>query len=572
MPTEFPIIPALPWLLGALTIALFPGKWRPTLFLLFPLLSLYLVWSIPVGSTSKLLFLGYELVLCEMSTLTRLFGTIFSTIGFIGGVYSWHRNDMGQQIAALLYAGGALGLTFAGDYFTLFVFWELMAVASTWFVWARGQKDSHAAGIRYLMVHLFGGGLLMTGIILHVSDAGTLLLQTLPDNHSSAAWLILAGVALNTAIPPLHAWLADAYPRATVGGAVFMSALTTKSAVLVLIKLFAGWEILVFGGVIMALYGVVYAVLANDIRAILAYHIISQVGYMVAAVGMGTEMAINGACAHAFSHILYKALLFMGAGVVLETTGRSKLTELGGLSKAMPIVLWLYMIGAFSISGFPLFNGFISKSMVVAAAGEAHLEGVMLLLLLASVGTFLHTGLKLPYFTWWNASKEPIKPTQTPINMMIAMGIAAGFCTLFGIAPGLLYQHLPYPVDYHPYTLYHLTETVQILLFTFVAFWLMRGKLAGEPYLPVDTDWLYRKPGKWIANQVVVVINRGFSLCDSCIKSLIHETVTHLNTPGSMIQQLAKKERHPLHIELLLIIASLVTIAAAILGYSLSSL
>jgi len=351
-----------------------------------------------------------------------------------------------------------------------------------------------------------------------------------------------------------------------------MSALTTKSAVLVLIKLFAGWEVLVYAGVIMALYGVVYAVLANDIRGILAYHIISQVGYMVAAVGMGTEMAINGACAHAFSHILYKALLFMGAGVVLETTGRSKLTELGGLSKAMPIVLWLYMIGAFSISGFPLFNGFISKSMVVAAAGEAHLDWVLLLLLLASVGTFLHTGLKLPYFTWWNTSKEPITPTRTPVNMMIAMGMAAGFCTLFGVAPGLLYQYLPYPVDYHPYSLYHLTETVQILIFTFLAFWWMRGKLAGEPYLPVDTDWIYRKPGKWIAIRLMEGVNRLFSYSESRIAWGIHKVVTHVNTPESMIQQLAKKERHPLHTELLLIIASLVTIAAAILGYSWTSL
>jgi multicomponent Na+:H+ antiporter subunit D len=219
---------------------------------------------------------------------------------------------------------------------------------------------------------------------------------------------------------------------------------------------------------------------------------------MVAGVGIGTEMAINGAAAHAFSHILYKALLFMGAGVVLHTTGKSKLTELGGLAKAQPVTLWLYMIGAFSISGFPLFNGFISKSMVVSAAGEAQFDTAMLLLLLASVGTFLHTGLKLPYFTWWSKSKEKIEPSKTPFNMHIGMLLAAFFCTLFGIYPTLLYDYLPFQVNYEPYTLYHLNESVQILVFTFIAFWLLSKKLEGEATIALDTDWLYRKPAAFV--------------------------------------------------------------------------
>lgn len=498
MPGEMMIPPVFYMIAGAFLLPLMPKSIRSAALLIFPLIALSVIWAFPDGYLIKTSFVGYELILCEVTRLTRIFGTIFALITIIGGVYSYHVKETAQQCAALLYAGGALGVTFAGDYFTLFIFWELMAVASTYLVWAGRNSEAEKAGMRYLLVHLFGGGLLLTGILIYANQAGSILITSLVPDGSVSSWLILAGISLNTAIPPLHAWLADAYPKATVTGAVFLSAFTTKSAVLVLIKIFAGWEILIFFGVMMALYGVVYAVLANDIREILAYHIISQVGYMVAGVGIGTEMAINGTTAHAFSHILYKSLLFMGAGVVLHTTGKSKLTELGGLSKAQPLTLWLYMIGAFSISGFPLFNGFISKSMVVSAAGEAHFDTAMLLLLLASVGTFLHTGLKLPYFTWWSEPKQNLTPTKPTKTMIAGMALAAFFCTLFGVYPALLYDFLPYAVHYNPYTLYHLTEAVQILTFTFVAFWLLRGKLAGEPLIALDTDWFYRKPARLV--------------------------------------------------------------------------
>lgn len=523
--TEWMIPPVFYMIAGAILLPILPKSIRSASFILFPLIALIAILNFPDGYSLKVNFIGYELLLCEVDRLNRIFGIIFSLIAVIGGFYSYHFKETAHQCAALLYAGGALGVTFAGDYFTLFIFWELMAVASTYLIWARRTVEAEKAGMRYLLVHLFGGSLLLTGILLHVNSAGSILIASLIPDGATASWLILAGVALNTAIPPLHAWLADAYPKATITGAVFLSAFTTKSAVLILIKIFAGWEILIFFGVMMALYGVVYAVLANDIRAILAYHIISQVGYMVAGVGIGTEMAINGTTAHAFSHILYKALLFMGAGVVLQTTGRSKLTELGGLSKAQPITLWLYMIGAFSISGFPLFNGFISKSMVVSAAGEAHFDTAMLLLLLASVGTFLHTGLKLPYFTWWSEAKEKIVPTKPPVNMHIGMALAAFFCVLFGVFPTLLYNYLPFTVNYEPYTLYHLTESVQILTFTFIAFWMLRSKLAGESLIALDTDWFYRRPARLIqkifVDSVEFVFNYTDRMAEKVVKSFV---------------------------------------------------
>lgn len=541
MPGDLMLPPALFMVIGGILIGLIPKSIRPASFLIFPLITLAVIWSFSDNYIIKIPFAGYELILCEVTRLTRIFGTIFALIAIIGGVYSYHIKETMHQAAALIYAGGALGVTFAGDYFTLFIFWELMALASTYLVWARRTTFAEKAGMRYLLVHLFGGGILLAGIIFHISETGSTLITHLLPDGSFSSWLILAGVALNAAIPPLHAWLADAYPKATVTGAVFLSAFTTKSAVLVLIKIFSGWEVLIFLGVMMALYGVVYAVLANDIREILAYHIISQVGYMVAGVGIGTEMAINGTTAHAFSHILYKALLFMGAGVVVHTTGKSKLTELGGLSKAQPVVLWLYMIGAFSISGFPLFNGFISKSMVVAAAGEAHYEAGMLLLLLASVGTFLHTGLKLPYFTWWSESQSDLNPSKPPVNMIAGMALAAFFCTLFGVFPSLLYKYLPFSVTYEPYTLYHLNETVQILTFTFIAFWLLRKKLAGEATIALDTDWFYRRPAKLVRKVFVDGVNSAFDYSDLLAKKVI-DTVVHFGRNPVIVFKKSEKE------------------------------
>jgi multicomponent Na+:H+ antiporter subunit D len=498
--------PAFIMVVGALLLPFLPKKIRSAAFVFFTFITLVLVWTLPDGATLTAKVMNYELLLLKMTPLSRVFGIIFALIATAGGIYGFHVKETGQQCAALLYAGGALGVTFAGDFFTLFIYWEMMAVASTYLIWARRTKEAQNAGIRYLLYHVLGGGLLLMGIVLHISQPGnsTLLMEMKPE-MGLAAWLMLLGVVINAAVPPLHTWLADAYPKATVTGAVFLSAFTTKTAVYVLARLFPGWEVLLIAGTIMTLYGVIFAVLHNDIRGILAYHIISQVGYMVAGVGIGTAMAINGAVSHAFSHILYKALLFMGVGTVLYTTGKTKLTKLGGLGKYQKWTFIFYMVAAFSISGFPLFNGFISKSMTVAAAGEAHHVWAMLLMTLAAVGTFLSVGLKLPYFTWCAKEKpKELEPKKPPMNMYIGMGLVAFLCIFHGVYPSNLYQLLPYPVHWDPFTLHHLVETVQILVFTFAAFWLFRFKLLKpKPKIALDLDWFYRRPAK-LARKILV--------------------------------------------------------------------
>ncbi len=523
MINDLAIPPSLVMLFGAFLIPFLPKKIRSAAFVFFSFAALLYVWFLPEGKTLASNFLNFELILWRVDGLSRIFGVIFAFIAFAGSLYAYHLKESFQHCAALLYAGSALGVIFAGDFFTLFVYWELMAVSSTVLIWARRNTDAKKAGFRYLLYHVFGGGILFMGILMHFSETGSLAVTSLTQGGPLSSWLILLGVIINAAVPPFHTWLSDAYPKATVTGAVFLSAFTTKAAVYVLVRVFPGWEILLVLGTIMTLYGVIFAVLSNDIRGILAYHIISQVGYMVAGVGLGTELALNGSTAHAFSHILYKALLFMGAGAVLYATGESKLTKLGGLHKSMRPVLILYMIAAFSISGFPLFNGFISKSMVTAAAGETHQGLAMLLMLLAAVGTFLSVGLKLPYFTWLTEQKG-LKPKKIPINMILAMGLVAFFCVLHGLVPSLLYKMLPYPVHFKPYSIPHLVESGQILIFTFVGFWLFRKKLQPHAAITLDLDWFYMRPAgvfrkifvegidsifKWTTDRIMALVGRS---------------------------------------------------------------
>ncbi|MBI3029685.1 MAG: Na(+)/H(+) antiporter subunit D [Candidatus Rokubacteria bacterium] len=492
--TEF-LHPAGVYLVGAALVGIAPGRLRVPLLLLVPASALALGVALPDGHWLSGRFLGEEISVLRVDRLSFVFGLVFLIMGGLGTVFALHVKERGPHVTAFAYVGAALGVVFAGDLLTLFVFWELMAVASTLLILQRRAKRALAAGFRYLLVHAFGGASLLAGILLQWTAGEGLAFDAMALTGSTA--LILLGFAINAAIPPLHAWLTDAYPEATVTGSVFLSAFTTKAAVYVLARGFPGVELLVWAGAVMALYGVVFAVLENDIRRLLAYHIVSQVGYMVCGVGLGTGLAISGAAAHAFSHILYKGLLFMSTGAVLHVTGRSKLTELGGLWRTMPVTLALYTVGAFSISGVPLFNGFVSKSLVVAAAEGEHRAAVEWMLLLASVGTFLHTGLKLPVFTFF-AEDRGIRGREPGWNMLLAMGLAAFLCIGIGVAPGALYALLPFPVDYRPYTARHVLTTLQLLLGTGVAFMLLVRHLGGEPTVTLDTDWVYRRGGRLV--------------------------------------------------------------------------
>ena len=507
------IHPSAFYLIGGLLIPVLKGRVRQGYMLLMALLAFFAVLSMPHGTYGIYEFLSWKLTFCSVDKLSKVFAYIFTIMGVIGVIYSMHVKNDGEQLAAFYYVGGSLGVTLAGDFLSFFLFWELMAFSSVFLVWYRKSNSSVNTGFRYLLWHVAGGLILFAGIILQYSISGDLTVQFLPfhgwwptDPQSLASFLILIGLIVNAAVPPFGAWLPDAYPAATVTGAVFMSAFTTKTAVYALIRICAGSEILIILGVVMAIYGVVYAVLENDARRLLAYHIISQVGYMVAGVGLGTQMAINGVVAHAFCHILYKSLLFMGTGSVLYVTGTAKMTALGGLYKTMPRTMIYTIIGGLSISSFPLFSGFVSKSITVAAFSEAHLTWAFLALMLASAGTFLHTGLKVPYFIWFGKD-QGIKAKEPPWNMELAMIIGSLFCIGLGVFYKPLYALLPYPVHFEPYTAYHTWETLQVLLFTQLGFFLLLKKLWCKNTISLDTDWFPRKCAKaviWFVNKPLV--------------------------------------------------------------------
>jgi multicomponent Na+:H+ antiporter subunit D len=485
--------PGFVLIFGAWLVPLFGGRTRRVVMVLLPAAALVICILMEPGTYGVVHVAGQELVFGRVDRLSLVFSYVFSLLALLGMIYALHVDDDAQHVAALTYAGAALGTTFAGDLLSLFLFWELMALSAALLVWLRRQRAASAAGFRYLLVHLFGGLCLLGGIALYWSGTGSLTFGDMSPYAGSAAFtLILVAFLLNAAVPPLGAWLPDAYPEATATGAVFLTAFTTKSAVYALIRGFAGTEILVWWGAAMAVYGVVYAVLENDARRLLAYHIISQVGYMVCGVGIGTTLALNGAAAHAFAHILYKALLFMGAGAVLQMTTLRKLSDMGGLYKTMPLTLALYMVGAFAISAVPLFSGFVSKAMVVSSAGESHRTAIFLLLTLASAGTFLHTGLKLPYYMFFGKERG-LSAREPPMNMLTAMGLAAAACVLIGVFPSILYRFLPFPVDYTPYTARHVMATLGLLGFTALGFFMMLKHLDPEPIVSLDTDWFYRR-------------------------------------------------------------------------------
>lgn len=483
------------WLLGgALLSAVLTGRAREGVVLLAPLLAAAAVWQLPDGNLWSVSYLGMTLEPLQADALRRLFATVFCLMAFTGALFALRQSEGRELSAALAYAGGALGVCFAGDLFTLFLFWEVMAIFSTLVIWGGSGEGARRAGFRYAVLHFLGGVVLMTGIVWLGVESGSLSIRVLELTHP-AAWLVLTGVLVNAAAPPFSAWVADAYPEASPGGSVFLSAFTTKTAVLVLMLLFPGTPLLIGIGLFMVFYGIVYALLENDMRRILAYSIVNQVGFMVCAIGIGTEMALNGAAAHAFAHIIYKALLLMSAGTVLWRTGRRKCTDLGGLYRSMPFTTVCGIIGALAISAFPFTSGFVSKSLTSQAAADLSLTWVWLALTAASAGVFLHAGIKFPWFVFFQRDSG-LRPADPPWNMRLAMGLFAVLCIVLGCFPSLLYGLLPYPVDYRPYTASHLVSQFQLLLFSGLAFFALLPAMRRTLTITLDFDWFYRVPLK----------------------------------------------------------------------------
>ena len=488
------IPPGLFLIAGALLVPLFRGRWRQMYMLFLPLAGLWCLVDGQSGTFFAFTFMEYEIVPVRVDPLSLIFGYIFHIAAALSVVYAWHNDDIVEQMAGLAYAGSGIGAVFAGDLITLFVYWEAMAVTSVFLIWARRTEASYAAGMRYLIIQVGSGVLLLSGAILMAHETGSIAFEKMTLG-SLATWLILIAFGIKCAFPFMHNWLQDSYPEATVTGTVFLSAFTTKCAVYALARGFPGEELLIYVGAAMTAFPIFYAVIENDLRRVLAYSLNNQLGFMVVGVGIGTTLAINGAAAHAFAHILYKALLFMSMGAVLYRVGTVKGSELGGLYKSMPFTTVFCIIGAASISAFPLFSGFIAKSLTLSAVAHEGYLAVWMILLFASAGVFHHSGIKIPYFAFF-AHDSGKRCKEAPLNMLIAMGITAFMCIAIGVYSPWLYSLLPYPVEYQPYTPSHVIGQYQLLMFSALAFAvLMRFKIYPPELKSVNLDFdiTYRK-------------------------------------------------------------------------------
>jgi len=492
--------PFLPLMLGALAAILLRGWLRNAIMLVTPFIGALNLMGFEHGLFWTYEFMGYALEPVRIDKLSLMFGYLFHLASFIAIVYALHIKDTVQHVAGLAYAASAVGAVFAGDLLTLFVFWELLALTSVFLVWARRTNRAYSSGFRYLIIQVLSGVMLLAGLLIFAQVTGSLRFDDIGLEHGGiaqiGAWLIFFAFGIKCAFPFVHNWLTDAYPEATPTGTIFLASFTTKVAVYAFARGFAGEEILVWIGVTMACFPIFFAVIENDLRRVLAYSLINQIGFMIVGIGIGTAIALNGAVAHAFNDVIFKGLLMMTMGAVLHMTGKINGSELGGLYKSMPKTTILCMVGAASISAFPLFSGFVSKSMIMSAAVAEGYDVVWLLLLFAAAGVFHHAGIKIPYFAFF-AHDSGIRTTEPPTNMLIAMTIAAVLCVIFGTFPQqTVYALLPWDANYEPYDITHVLTQLQLLFFSALAFVWLNLRNMYPPELPstnLDADWFYRK-------------------------------------------------------------------------------
>jgi multicomponent Na+:H+ antiporter subunit D len=533
--TELP--PGVLLILAAVPAVLLPRRVSQLVTLALPIMGLAQLLVLPGEFTRSIGFLGYSLEVTRVDALSRVFGIVFYLAAFIGVLYALHVKDRLQAAMSLIYVGSAIAAVFAGDLLTLFVWWELTAISSVFLIWARRTEAARRAGQRYLVIQVTSGLLLLVGTIQLYQQTGSLAFGAI-GLESTAGWLIFIAFGIKAAFPLLHGWMKDAYPEATVTGTVFLSGFTTKLAIYALARGFAGTDILIPIGATMTAFPIFFAVIENDLRRVLCYSLNNQLGYMVAGIGIGTELALNGAVAHVFAHVIYKALLFMTMGAVLLRAGTVKGSELGGLYKSMPWTTFFCIIGAASISAFPLTSGFVSKSMILSAAGHEDYLLTFLVLLFASAGVFHHSGIKIPFFAFF-AHDRGIRVKEAPPNMLAAMAIAAVLCIGIGVFPSLLYALLPYPVDYQPYTTTHVVTMLQLLLFSALAFtFLMKTGLYPPELRSVvlDVDWIYRRllPDAWagVAEGWLLVQRRALAFAERVRLRVIGLTRAYM-APGT---------------------------------------
>lgn len=503
----YQINPGLWVILAGLLCALMPANpLRKVLAVAAPVFAAVMIFNI-YDNTEVLAgqfdVAGVTLTTLRIDNLSVVWGYLFCLAGLINAIYALHEKSWITDSSALVYTGAAIAGVLAGDMLTLFLFWELTAISSVFLVWQGGQH-AYAAGIRYLVIQVLSGVLLLAGAVIYAGSKGGDFTFGYIGLDAPGAWLLLIAMGMKAGFPMLHMWMQDAYPKASITGTVILASFTTKFAIYALARAFPGTDILIWIGCAMTMFPVFFAVIENDLRRVLSFSLNNQLGFMVAGIGIGTTMAMNGVVGQVFVHVIFKGLLFMSIGAVMYRTGTAKASELGGLFRSMPYTTVLCLIGAGSIAAFPMLAAFVTKSMILSAALEEHLWVPFAMMLFASAGVMEHSGIKVPHFTFF-AHDSGRRVKEAPWNMLVAMSLAALLCIVLAWPWGgyqLLYSIMPYETDYSPYTWDHVVFQLQLLFAAIFAFTLLkRYKFypAERRAEVVDADILYRRVGKNIA-------------------------------------------------------------------------
>jgi multicomponent Na+:H+ antiporter subunit D len=485
--TDLLVVPAwVGFLVAAVAVLALPR--RAGTAVAVALTALAVPWAVlaPAGSALVVAPLGFEQTVVRVDGLSRPVTALFGFVAAANVLYGHATGaDARQQAYALTYMAAGVAAVLAGDWLTLLVAWELLAVASTLLVWHHGGAAVRI-GFRYAVYHLAGGASLVAGVALHYTAAGTFAM-TAGFTPGLPTALAVAGVLLNAGAVGVHAWLTETYPAPHVAASVVLAGFTTKVAVVALARVLPdGATAVVWMGALMVLYGVAQATIQTDLRRLLSYHIVSQVGYMVVAVGLGTAAGLAGATAHLTAHVLYKGLLFMVAGAVVVRVGESSLKRLGGLGRRMPVTFGAFLVAALAIAGVPPFSGFVSKGLVVKAAETAGGEALWWALLLGSVGTALSFA-KFGYYAFVRSAPDdlPVAPSRPTLRVvMVAVAVP---CLVLGLVPGAFLGVMP--GDAGSFAAYAPSELAKALATTaagVVAFAVLRGPLSRVPVRDVD--------------------------------------------------------------------------------------
>ncbi|SFS02999.1 multisubunit sodium/proton antiporter, MrpD subunit [Halomicrobium zhouii] len=556
------IPPAVVLLAVAVAVAVLPRRIGHALGILATAATAAWAVVVPAGTyLTDLQFLGFQTALLHVDAFSRLMALIFGLIGAVAVLYSYaSQADSRQTAFALSYVATSIGAVTAGDWLTLLFFWELMAVTSTLLVWHYGGQAVRA-GFRYAVFHGIGGSLLMGAIVWHYTITDTFVFDGTGIATASGALaglppaMAAVGIGVNVGFVGLHAWLPDTYPRPHIAASVFLCVFTTKTGVYGMYRAFPDGNVwIAYMGGAMAVFGVFYALLQNDMRRLLSYHIQSQVGYMIAGVGIGTALAQAGAFAHVFNHILYKSLLFMTAGVVIYRTGEEDLKKLGGLAREMPITATTFTVAALSIAGFPFFNGFVSKGIVISASHYtfdyafmfANQTGLEWMLLIGGVGTFA-SFIKFGYYAFFHGDHDG-EVRDANRGQSVAMIVVAVLCVVYGVFDSALFAILPFDVTdgavvghvYKTYTVDHVVEGVALAVAGLVVFVATKKPLAKLGRVR-DVDSAYNPLTFYATRGLVRGVTEIYAAVDRLAVRVAHGVTYAVTSPTEVTDELRRR-------------------------------